>query len=135
MRATRRTSQAGHTIIRSLTGEHLARHCTSCKQMLPRSSYSKSLRGICKPCATASMKSNPRTRLHNYVAILRTKERNSARPMTQVIATRNRLRPSGLKTCAKCKEDLTFDKFLKDRSLPDGLTYSCKECVMKTRKG
>jgi len=37
--------------------------------------------------------------------------------------------PKGNKYCSKCKTIKAFDCFGKNKSLPDGLTYWCKECL------
>lgn len=39
-----------------------------------------------------------------------------------------------MKTCSKCSETKSVDQFQKDKSKPDGVYSSCKECTKKWRK-
>jgi 5-methylcytosine-specific restriction endonuclease McrA len=54
--------------------------------------------------------------------------RNATRSDEEILAAQRSLRPDGLKTCRKCREDLPLAAFSVDRSKADGLHKVCRAC-------
>lgn len=57
-----------------------------------------------------------------------TMRRRAARTPAEVEATRDRLRPGGVKRCRKCRGLLPFEAFSADATTPDGLRTTCRAC-------
>ncbi|WP_169053948.1 HNH endonuclease [Agromyces sp. H66] len=55
--------------------------------------------------------------------------RRAARSDAEIAADRARLRPDGLKRCRTCREPLPLAAFGDDRSRPDALRASCRDCA------
>src|SRR5690606_11793974 len=56
------------------------------------------------------------------------RERLRSRTPAQVEADRRRLRPSGVKRCRVCREELPFSAFAGNRTQADGLNQRCMRC-------
>ncbi|MCS0500460.1 hypothetical protein [Protaetiibacter mangrovi] len=63
----------------------------------------------------------------------RRRARNVAREPWQVERDRRRLRPGGLKTCARCRRSLPFHAFPDRTRERDGLDTRCYGCIAAAR--
>lgn len=124
-------------------GNLVGKTCGGCHSILSISHFSKdsSRKYGVQPRCTACNKS--KMKRHNDKKVSGTSNRSRHnknrveshrnRTSSQVMESRNRLRPDGVKTCTKCKTTLGFTYFPDDSSKPDGLSYVCKTCIHSYR--
>lgn len=90
-----------------------SKKCTGCGEIKPilefYGNYSQ-----CKKCESKKKKER----------VLRYKQRT----VKEVEEAQKRLRPDGTKVCLRCKNKFHLSGFYINRSVPDGLNVTCKEC-------
>lgn len=121
VRVTAARSRKASGSVRIWIGDNLAAGtCCECRGLiavrdLVRSASGREGRQLrCTSCA------------HSYMRRWHTK--NATRSDEQIIADRERLRPTGRKRCGGCRESLPFDDYSQSRRTADGLHNRCRSC-------
>lgn len=137
MQVTKKITSKGSIIYRTMDKLPVARTCTTCKIILPASSFwvhktdPTHFHHTCNKCSLAYMLAHvPKERLvhTNTKRTIRYRKKKKDRTNAQISADRLKKHPTGEKTCANCKEVKSFDEFYVSRGNADGLMYRCKEC-------
>lgn len=121
--------------------ERLCRTCDETKSLEEFKRHRSKPAGrdyICKPCSAHKQAErlavDPEYRDKQREATSRWQKANPdryrARTDDEIAAVRARLRPGATKRCRKCRTLLPFGDFHVSRNMPDGLTSTCKACVV-----
>lgn len=125
-----------------VTGECLAKSCSMCLCVLPRSSFTYKTSkpyGIdawCTQCTAtkrSKYRSEPKTQNQRKNYAKDKKAKYKLRTDKEIEIDRNISRPDGQKICRSCRLYKSFENFTKCRSNIDGLQTSCKPCTLRSR--
>jgi hypothetical protein len=112
-------------------GEKRCPECATSKSFAEFATSAHALSGlqaVCRACRAlrvAARTADGRAAADNR----RARTRRAARTDAEILADRDRLRPTCVKVCRSCREPLTLAAYNADRMTPDGLQAKCAPCA------